>query len=160
MNNLTKTFIKLVSASIVSIAALTVVVSASAEGFGSTRSGLTQDVEGSWRGTFVTDDVNTYANTFNEPYYYSVFVNGKTTKVTAKDAYRNNYKWTSVTLTGTDGKEYRGMAAISDANKQTLTVTAPYSGKIKRGFYYAFMHNSDDSNSEIMVSSSIEVLLS
>lgn len=115
---------------------------------------------GIWRGTFYTDDVTTYANTFNDPYYYSVFVNGRMTRVTAKNDYKTNYKWASVSLTGIDNKIYYTSAPLIDANKQILTVTGDYNGIILRGFYYACIQNGTGANSEIMTSSAIQVLLS
>lgn len=161
MKGLTKTFIKLVCASIASVTVLTAACAVSSEGFKSARAGLKPGAaDGIWRGTFYTDDVTTYANTFKDPYYYSVFVNGRMTRITAKNDYKTNYKWASVTLTGTNNNTYYGSGALSDANKQTLTASTSYSGTIKRGFYYAYIQNGTGANSEIMTRSAIQVLLS
>lgn len=161
MKGLTKTFIKLVCVSIASVTVLTAASVVSQEGFKSARAGLKPGAAyGIWRGTFYTDDVATYANTFNDPYYYSVFVNGRMTRVTAKNDYKTNYKWASVSLTGIDNKIYYTSAPLIDANKQILTVTGDYNGIILRGFYYACIQNGTGANSEIMTSSAIQVLLS
>lgn len=161
MKTLTKTFLKIVSASIASIAILTTAAAVSAEGDKSARTILEQGTTGLWTGTFKSGDVMTYYNTFNDPNYYSVVVNGKTTKITAKSGCDGNYKWASVTLTGMDGKTYYGSASKSVANDKIVTVTASYNGNdtIKKGYYYAYIYNGTTTSAQIMESSGITVIL-
>lgn len=161
MKTLTKTFLKIVSASIASIAILTTAAAVSAEGDKSARTILVQGTTGLWTGTFESGNVMTYYNEFNDPKYYSVVVNGKTTKITAKNGCDGNYKWASVTLTGRNGNTYYGSAPHSVANNQTVTATASYNGNdtIEKGYYYAYIYHGTTTAAQIMESSGITVIL-
>lgn len=160
MKGLTKTFIKLVCASIASVTVLTAASAVSSEDFKSAGTELKPSAANSTlRETLYTGDVTTYAEAFDS-YYYSFFVNGGMTRITAKNDYKTNYKWASLTLTHIDNKIYYTSAPLTDANKQILTVTGDTNGIILRGFYYAYIQNGTGANSEIMKSSAIQVLLS
>ncbi len=106
-----------------------------------------------------TDDLNTYMEGFRLDHSQIVIgVDGgrQTSKLTADKAYAGNYKWTCLSLEGSDGYATK-YTPERDRNKQTVSTQISYGGDVTSGKYYSYLYDGTGESSYYLERSSVFV---
>lgn len=165
MKTILKTFLGLVGASLAAVSLLTVSAMAASNGTNSARSGLSQTQAGLWEGNIPSDDVKIYANSFSDPNYFSVEINGgkssgtATTLMSANYGYYTNYKWASILVEPINGNISIGSTPRNDRNNANVSASISYGKNVPLDSieYFGYLYNGDNDSSSYMERTRIKV---